>query len=207
MFFHQKYKPQCVADLVIAKANVRERIERYANGSLVSHLVLFGPAGTGKSATAEVIAKQRTGDMFHWVQFLEGANFTNGDLTVIANSWAWQRTQGVSSPLVVINEIDMLGDKFLPKLRAFIDTHQFGQLIGTTNNLHLLDKPLADRFDQVSLPPVDEQVWLSRAQQILKSEGVSKSDQAVLELLIGCDVSSIRDVLSILEDTCARLRS
>lgn len=200
MLFRQKYEPQSVADLVICKPNLKKRITEYAEGQRTDHLMLFGPAGTGKSTAARVIAQTRAGPMFEWVDFFEGAEFKKADFATVVNSWSWQTIQGVRNPLVIINEVDKLTSADKAHLRAFIDTIKMGQLIVTTNNLHEIDAPLADRFDKVMLPPVDVSSWIPRAQHILNSEGVTSTPEHVAKLLSHCD-SSIRDVISILEDS------
>ena len=56
-------------------------------------------------------------------------------------------------------------------------------IIFTTNEVDKLDPGLLSRAEVVEVPPVDHETFLRKAQEILKSEGVTLDDKSVLEVL------------------------
>ena len=56
-------------------------------------------------------------------------------------------------------------------------------IIFTTNELDKLDVGLLSRAEVVEVPPVSPEIFLKKAQEILKSEGVNLDDKSVLEVL------------------------
>jgi len=193
-----KYKPKRVSDLVIQDPKVRQRIAEYANAIRTGHMVLHGPRGTGKSTAARVIAETRC-DHADLVTTFVGVDFTTDHFDRIEREWQFQHFCGVAHPTVVIDEIDQLKPIEQQRLRSFLEHNKCGSVIGTTNNLHKLDRPLADRFDQIHLPPVDTDTWIVRASEILAAENAECTPDIVRDILTTQN-GSIRDVLGAIED-------
>ena len=201
MKFADKYAPRSFDDLVIEKDNIRRRLQQYADGTRSKHLLIFGPTGTGKSAAARVIMEARCGvDCAQFTQPFEGSTFTASDLDMIMNDWNWQFASGTKVAVTVINEIDLLSVSLREKLKSFMDEKgHMGQIIATTNNLHVLSAPMLRRFDQIELPTLTVDGCLERAQRILQAEGVQISDCNLRYQLEGFE-GDLDDMASVLED-------
>ena len=198
----EKHKPKTFDDLVIGKNSTRERLKEYNDGKRSGNLILHGPCGTGKSATADVITASRCQSNCdpRWAETFEGANFEEKDIALIERSWALQRFQNVTNPVVTINEIDKMSKTLQAKLQAFGDTHaQYGSIIATTNAPYHIQRSLLDRFDPVEMPATTPDAWINRSKQILSAEGVACNDNELRDLLSTTN-GSIRDVLSTLND-------
>lgn len=201
MKFADKHSPKSFDDLIIEKENIRRRLKQYAEGKRTNHLIIYGPKGTGKSTAARVIMETRcNGQNCRFTQPYEGSKFTAGDLDSIAADWDWQPSIGVKHPVTVINEIDQISTALREKLKSLMDElgHR-GQIIATTNNLHVLSAPLQDRFDKIELPTLSAEGCLERAQYILASEGVDFTDDDLRDQLEDFD-GSLRDLASVLQD-------
>ncbi|MBF9045918.1 AAA family ATPase [Rhodobacterales bacterium LSUCC0031] len=201
MSFLTRHSPQRIADLVFRDATVANIIDDYAQGLRDNHLLLYGPAGSGKSIAAQIILKTQTGDLFGSAvaQPINPRDYSFDDFNPLLNDWGFQRTHGVPRGYTVIDEVDFFSDRMREKLRALIDSTKLGTIIATTNNLHKLDEPLKDRFRKLLIERPIAADWTARAQAIFAAEGVSLSTQQVSILLNGFD-GSARELIEWLED-------
>ena len=198
MNFAKKYEPRCIDDLVIENPDTFRRIREYADGQRGSNLILYGPRGTGKSSAARVICETRCGDSSLFSTYT-GVDFTAPTFDIILNSWQWQQINGVAKPTIIIDEIDQLKLVDQYRMCSFVEKYKFGSIIGTTNNLHKLDRPLVDRFDQVELPVVSTDAWAKRASFIFTAEGVAHTP-AFARAIVATNNGSIRDTMRAIED-------
>lgn len=195
---NRKYHPKKVDDLVIGKAHTRQRIAEYASGVRDDNLILHGPRGTGKTTAAQVIAETRCGDA-DLVRSYTGADFTTDCFDRILNDWSWQRVNGVKLPTVIIDEIDQIKPIDQHRMRSFVETHDWGSVIGTTNKRYDMDRPLVDRFDDIELPPVDVEAWVERASEIFATEGVDYTPEKARKVIATTD-GSIRNTMRAIRD-------
>ena len=91
------------------------------------------------------------------------------------------------------------------KLRAFTEKHESGLLIATTNNLHLLDGPLKDRFRPVLVDYPSVQQWVPRVVSVLNAEGMPVTAAQAQTLLKGF-AGSGRSLNDWLEDYVFRMQ-
>jgi replication-associated recombination protein RarA len=201
MKFSDKHTPLTFDDLVIEKDNIRRRLKQYADGKRTDHMVLYGPKGTGKSSAARVITDTRCGkECAAFVAPFEGSKFKAAEFDTIMSNWNWQLSMGTKVPVSVINEVDLLSPQLREKLKSFMDEHgDLGQIIATTNNLHVLSAPLQDRFDKIELPMLSTDSCLERAKCILNKEGLDIIDSDLRDQLEDFD-GSLRDLASLLQD-------
>lgn len=195
---NRKYHPKKVDDLVIGNPRTRQRIAEYASGVRDDNLILHGPRGTGKSTAAQVIAETRCGNA-DLVRSYTGADFTTDWFDRILNDWSWQRVNGVAHPTVIIDEIDQIKPIDQHRMRSFVENHDWGSIIGTTNKRHEMDKPLVDRFDSIQLPPVDVEAWVERACEIFTEEKVTHTPEKARNVVATTD-GSIRTTMRAIRD-------
>lgn len=198
MNFATKYAPKVIDDLVIENADTFQRIREYAEGQRGSNLILYGPRGTGKSTAARVICETRFGDS-NLVSTYSGVDFNEATFDRILNDWQWQQINGVAQPTVIIDEIDQIKPVDQNRMSSFVEQYKFGSIIGTTNNPHRINGPLADRFDQVELPVVSTDAWAKRASFIFTTEGVAHTP-AFARAIVATNNGSIRDTMRAIED-------
>lgn len=201
MTFAIKYAPHSFDDLVIEKENIRRRLQQYADGTRTKHLLIYGPTGTGKSAAARVIMETRVGlEMAKFTKCFEGSKFVASDLDLLLTNWSWQSISGAKFPVTIINEIDLLSVLLREKLKSLMDEMgHLGQIIATTNNLHVLSAPMLRRFDKIELPVLSVDGCMNRAQSILQAEGIEMSDEDLRYQLEGF-AGDLDDMASVLED-------
>lgn len=175
MTFLTQHTPKTLSDLVFHDDAVATTIADYANGMRDKHLLLYGPAGSGKTIAAQMILNTRLGSLAGSAvaKPINPRDYGFDNFSPLLNDWSTQRMHGVPRGYTLIDEVDFFSDRMRERLRAFIDGTELGTIIATTNNLHLLDDPFKDRFRKLYIERPTSQNWMQRAQAILASEGVN----------------------------------
>jgi replication factor C subunit 3/5 len=200
MNFENRNMPKSINDLVIKEEAIAAIIKDYASGLRQKHLLLHGPAGSGKSIAARLIVATRLdGIMDASIASFHPEQFKHTDLSPIEDVWAMQHALGAAHGYAVIDEVDFFKEGMLRKLRALTDGNRLGTVIATTNNLHKLDDPLQNRFNKVHVELPMQHDWAARAQEILAAEGLVLTNAQVTTLLNGFQ-GSARDMIEWLED-------
>lgn len=207
--FAERHAPKNLNDLVFADKATRQRIDDYANGTCDGHILLHGPFGTGKSTVARMIAEQRL-QAFPSArpEMLHASHITKAKMATIRNRLGngWNTMIGVGRAMTLIDEIDQVGKSEQHSLRDVMDTCANDQsYIFTTNELHNVDRGLADRCDVIGIPSIKSTQWQLRADEILKAEGVTLAP-ADLRKLLTHSGSSIRGLMRLLEDQVIEAR-
>lgn len=200
-------QPTSINDLIFPDSATEKRVRQYANNHRHGNIILHGPPGTGKSATARVVASTRNiaAGASYPVPVYNGADFNDAALERMSREWHLQRTTGVDEPYIVIDEVDKLSTAMQHKLRAKLDSTTVGQVVLTTNHLNRVDGALTNRCDAIEMPPINPSQWMEKVRSWLGEEGVSVSDQALEQILGTCD-GSIRDLKRAAEDIICEKR-
>ena len=201
MSFLTRHSPQQITELVFRDATVGDIVTDYAQGLRDQHLMLYGPAGSGKSIAAQMILNERVGDLAHSAvaRPINPRDYGFDDFEPLLSDWSAQRMHAVPRGYTVIDEVDNFSVRMREKLRAFIDSTQLGTIIVTTNNLHKLDEPFKDRFRKLLVERPTAADWTARAQAILAAEGISLTAEQASIMLKGFD-GSARELIEWLED-------
>ncbi|WP_391481676.1 ATP-binding protein [Nereida sp. NH-UV-3] len=142
-------KPVHFNDCYFAEPAIKQELSSYANNPLNGCVLLYGAYGTGKSTAVELIAHDRGAAKsdIHYVH-ANGSQF--GELrksSLLLNAMQW----GVinhQTPVLIVDEVDVLSKENQLWLRSFIDDWQHRALILlTTNYIGNLDGSIRDRCD------------------------------------------------------------
>ena len=188
-----------IDDFVFADAHTEKRIKQYAEGKRKNNILLHGPMGTGKSATARIISDSvRDGGIFNYpTQIYNGAEFDETTLKKIERDWDFQRN--AKAAYVILDEVDRLTAAQQVKLRAFLDRTSIGNIIMTTNNLHNIDLPLTDRCDVIEFPHINAELWEEKIRKWLKQYEVQATYEQI-KGIIETNNGTIRDLIRGVED-------
>ena len=209
MTFDKKQRPQVLSDVVFASSDVHQTLEDYANNKRDKHLLLYGPKGTGKSVSAELIMRERLGSIWQ-AGLAEPFNAKayaaqHDSFGPILSQWNWQLSAGALAGCSIVDEIDQFTLPMQHKLRAFIDQYEMGVVIATTNNLHLVDGPLKDRFRPVFVDYPSVAQWVLRVVAVMTAEGIPITSSQAQVLLSGFEGSG-RTLNDWIEDYVLRLQ-
>jgi replication-associated recombination protein RarA len=209
MKFDQKHLPQALAEVVFASCDAQQTLADYANNQRDKHLLLYGPKGTGKSVSAQLVLKERLGVI--WQAGLgdpwnaQAYQMQHNTFAPMLQHWNWQLSMGAQTGCSVIDEIDQFTLPMQQKLRAFIDQYEMGMVVATTNNLHLVDGPLKDRFRCVLVEYPSIEQWVPRVVTVMDAEGIPITSAPALLLLTGF-AGSGRTLNDWIEDYVLRLQ-
>jgi len=206
MTFDKKHRPRTLDDVIFADPYVKQTLEDYAANNRSKHLLLHGPAGSGKSVSAQITLIDRMGASqaglnapFHARTLAAMPN----PFDLLRNTWSLQILNGARQGCVVIDEFDQLTLSMQQNLRAFIDQSQQGMIIATSNNLHLIDVPLKDRFCCLSVEYPTVQDWVPRVIKVMHAEGIPITEQQA-NIVLNRFVGSGRLLNDWLEDYVVR---
>ena len=210
MTFDKKHRPRTLSDVIFASTDVQQTLKDYANNKRDKHLLLYGPKGTGKSVSAELIMRERL-NLIWQAGLAEPFNAKayaeqHDSFGTLLSQWNWQLSAGAHAGCSIIDEIDQFTLPMQHKLRAFMDQYELGVVIATTNNLHLVDGPLKDRFRPVCVEYPSVQQWVPRVVAVMAAEGIPITPSQALLLLNGFDGSG-RSLNDWIEDYVLRLQS
>ncbi len=144
MKFRQRHAPQSFGDLVFADQNIQHLIADYVHGIREHHLMLHGPAGSGKTQAAHIILRSQLGDLYGTpaAQVFNGEGLTVKDIASMENMYLWQ-VNSCGKAVFLVDEVDFADTAAKRALRAFIEDKAYVTLICTTNNLDKLDMSYA----------------------------------------------------------------
>lgn len=186
MSIKTKYAPASLNDVVFPSAATELRVKSIANGSLDGHVIFYGPRGTAKTTTANLLAQAIGGS-----QARIESDFQN--LLAMPNLKSYLRQACFDADLLYQSKLILLFNEFdnhkaTPyKLWDAMDELQDKglMLIITTNNLMAIHDNILSRCRLIEFPAVSALSMLSRAQHILKAEGLFLPDAQVLSYLKG----------------------
>jgi replication-associated recombination protein RarA len=208
MAFNHRYDPKSLDDLVIDSNNKRI-LELFVTKELTDHLLLEGSNGTGKTTVTKLLPVLTCGQN-QQVEDVKGSEDFVIDEYVL---YGWDnfiglcRVQGLA-PYIVIDEIDKI-KKNLPLFWQWLDTRR-GQVtvIGTTNQLVAIPRPMRSRMRCLTLMPVRAVEMLPRAEDIFREEGLRASKPFLLQELSLVESSAdIRKYMERLELVAIALRA
>lgn len=209
MKFDKKHRPQTLNDVIFADAEVKQTLNEYANNQRDKHLLLYGPKGTGKSVSAQLVLKERMGVNWQaglgdpWNAAAYQAKYDSFEPAL--QDWNLQHSMGSGMGCSVFDELDQFTLPMQHKFRAFIDQHEIGTIIATTNNLHLIDGPLKDRFRPVFVEYPSITQWVPRVVSVMEAEGITITAVQAEGLLKGFEGSG-RKLDDWMEDLVFRLQ-
>lgn len=182
-----KYRPKSIDEFVFADDQLERQVRRYAEGRNSKPLILHGSYGTGKSLLGELIPKAIDGDSVSVNKInAEDLNSKREVREKFSRSAQFDRIFSQNDQRMgytVVEEVNF-DPSARDALRTCLDDMTGREMfIFTTNEIHKIDGGLRSRAQEVEVKPVLPERFLSRAQHILRSEGVELEDAVVLEVL------------------------
>ncbi len=184
----EKYRPKKIADTILPK-NLKQVFQTIADGGELPNMLFSGTAGLGKTTIARALCNQLQIDYI----LINGSEEGNIDTlrTKIKQFASSVSLQG-GYKVVILDEADYLNPQSTqPALRGFIEEFaNNARFILTCNFKNRIIEPLHSRCgvyefntSKKDMVGLCEQ-FLSRAEYILKEEGVKYDKKAVVELIM-----------------------
>jgi len=185
----EKYRPERLEDVVGHEAII-SRVESYVERDDLPHLLFAGPAGTGKTATAQAIAKELYGE--DWREnFLElNASDERGIDVVRERIKDFARTSfgGYNYRIIFLDEADALTSAAQSALRRTME--QFSnntRFILSCNYSSKIIDPIQSRTAVFRFTPIPDDAVIKRLEAIAAEEGIEYTDDGMDALAYAAD--------------------
>lgn len=182
----EKYRPQKFDDILGRDeqiAMVKNMIEKQGE---INHLFLYGPAGTGKTTFAKVIANEILGDKLKGNFFEFNASADRGIDHLREDILPLAKERGFGSTpykIILMDEADYITADAQACFRRILEEYsKITRFIFTGNYPYKLIPALISRFTSIEFPVIDAKVIAKRLWHINKTEnlGLSQDDVKIL---------------------------
>jgi len=178
--FVEKYRPQDL-DGFIGDQTVRNKIQEYLKEGTLQNLLLFGPAGTGKTSLAKLIVKQLGADYLYINASDErGIDTIRDKIVPFASSIGFNGLK-----VVILDESDYLTAQAQATLRNVIETFSSScRFIFTCNYLDRIIAPLQSRCMAFGITPPSKKEVGQHVLRICESEGIDYTKEDLGQIII-----------------------
>jgi DNA polymerase III delta prime subunit len=195
----EKYRPDTVDGYVFVDQAQREQVVAWIRDRSIPHLMLSGPAGTGKTTLAKLLIKQLGVDEYDVM-------YANGSKEARKVEWVdklisfCQTMPYGQFKVVLIDEADYMNPNSVqPALRNLMEDYsQTVRFILTCNYPHKIIAPIHSRCQGFHIARTDHTEFTARAATVLVSEGV-EFDLDVLDSYVKATYPDLRKCLNLVQ--------
>jgi replication factor C small subunit len=174
----EKYRPRDMSEYV-GNDSLKESMNRYIGEGDVAHLLLFGPAGTGKTTLAKMLVKKIDCDYLYI-----NASSENGVETIRQKITGFASSAGFRDlKVIVLDEADFLTANAQAALRNTMETYaSHTRFIMTCNYHQKMIAPITSRCQAYEVKPLSKKEVAVQVAGILTKENVdyTKEDLAFI---------------------------
>ena len=178
--FVEKYRPHSL-DNFIGDSSVRDKVQEYINEGTLQNLLLFGPAGTGKTSLAKLIVKQLEADYLYINASDErGIDTIRDKIVPFASSIGFNGLK-----IIILDESDYLTPQAQATLRNVIETFSNScRFIFTCNYLDRIISPLQSRCVAFGIIPPSKKEVGQHILQICEKEKINYTKEDLGQIII-----------------------
>jgi replication factor C small subunit len=197
----EKYRPEKFNE-VVGQDPIVNSISSFVESKEIPHLLLAGPAGSGKSTIALIIAKQLFGK--NWKQnFLElNASDTRGIDVIRGQVKDFARTKSIGNfpyKIIFLDEADSLTKEAQNALRRTMENYsEVCRFCLSCNYSSKIIEPIQSRCAVYRFKTVDENAIEKRLNYIIKKEKL-KVDKKGLDAICQLSEGDMRKAINLLQ--------
>jgi len=196
----ESYRPTTVDEYVFTDSSVRELAEHWIKEGSIPNVLLYGPAGTGKTTLAKILIR---GVGVEDIDVM----YVNGSKEGRKIDWLREKLESFCATMpfgkfkiVLIDEADYLNkDSVQPAMRNLMEDYSDSvRFIMTCNYHHKIIPPLKSRCTELEISKSDETEFTARAATVLMNENV-EFDLELLDTFVKATYPDMRKCLNLLQ--------
>ena len=178
--FVEKYRPHNLNNF-IGDSTVRDKVQEYITEGTLQNLLLFGPAGTGKTSLAKLIVEQLEADHLYINASDErGIDTIRDKIVPFASSIGFNGLK-----IIILDESDYLTPQAQATLRNVIETFSNScRFIFTCNYLDRIISPLQSRCVAFGIIPPSKKEVGQHILQICEKEKINYTKEDLGQIII-----------------------
>ena len=190
----EKYRPTNI-DNYVGNKNIKSTIKDYISQNDIQNLLFYGPAGTGKTTLAKLIAKNIDCDLLYI-----NASDERGIETIRDKVSGFASTMSFKSlKIVILDEADFLTIMAQASLRNVIETFSRStRFILTCNYLERIIDPLQSRCQTLKIIPPDRLDIINHLMKVTNKENI-KHSVSDLETIVNNNYPDVRKMLNTIQ--------
>lgn len=199
-----KYRPNSFEDIIGQKESV-EKLKAMVKKGDTQHMILSGPPGVGKTASAIVMAKEVFGNV--WTQnFMELNASDDRKLSIIQGKVKeFARSRPIDAPfkMILFDEADSLTQEAQQALRRMMEEYSATcRFIFSVNYQSNIIEPLQSRCAILRFQPLSREDIFALIDKLAKNEGltVDKEAKDALEYVSKGDMRALTNLLQSLSN-------
>jgi DNA polymerase III delta prime subunit len=192
------YRPKDVDGYVFTDISVKEQVQEWIKDGHIPHLLLHGPAGTGKTTLAKILVNQLGIDSYDFLQVNasrdNGVDFLKTKIEGFVSTLPFGHLK-----IVLLDEADYLSPNAQGLLRGLMETYAAqARFILTCNLVHKVITPLKSRCTELHINKTDQVEFFTRAATVLATENVTYEPE-VLASYVAATYPDLRKCLNLLQ--------
>jgi len=194
--WYETYRPNDINNLALSKKN-RKVLDKILERKKTPHLLLYGPAGSGKTTIALIITRA----LANGKMILNASSEDRGIATIRTKvkQFASAKTRKNKQNIVFFDEADGLTPEAQTALKNDIEKyHKNCRFIFTCNNIDGIIEPIQSRCIQLRFETPPEKLIIKHCIKILKKEKIEYKKKHVKEI-VGRYYPDVRSVINNLE--------
>ena len=190
----EKYRPTNL-DNYIGNEKIKDTIKGYISQNDIQNLLFYGPAGTGKTTLAKLIAKNVDCDLLYINASDErGIETIRDKVSGFASTMSFR-----AQKIVILDEADFLTIMAQASLRNVIETFSRStRFILTCNYIERIIDPLQSRCQTLKIVPPNKKDVIQHLMKVIKKEGI-KCSVSDLETITNNNYPDVRKMLNTIQ--------
>ena len=190
----EKYRPTNI-DNYVGNESIKNTIKSYITQNDIQNLLFYGPAGTGKTTLAKLIAKNIDCDLLYI-----NASDERGIETIRDKVSGFASTMSFKAlKIVILDEADFLTIQAQASLRNVIETFSRStRFILTCNYLERIIDPLQSRCQTLKIIPPNRLDIINHLMKVTNKENI-KHSVSDLEIIVSNNYPDVRKMLNTIQ--------
>lgn len=190
--FTERFRPKDLNTLIAP-----DRVKKQLENGLIQNLMLSGPAGTGKTSLAKILASE------HDFMYINAS--ADGRIGIIESISDFCATVSLTKNLldgknkkvfkvIILDEVDGASDEFFKALRPVLEKyHKTARFIMTCNYINKIPEPILSRTTLINMYPINTEeedfifkAYVKRTAAILNAIKVKYTTESIIEFVKAC---------------------